>query len=87
YTAFVLGLFLLNPAFSEKSVKLWLNIMVAIFVSIALFAASLVSLIAVGAFSETIMGTLQLQLLQSALSWLVGVVFLYLGKRRLSRIE
>lgn len=87
YTAFILGLFLLNPAFSEKSVKLWLNIMIAIFASIALFAASLMSLITVGAFSETTVGILYLQLVQSALSWLVGLVFLYLGKRRLGRIE
>jgi hypothetical protein len=87
YTAFILGLFLLNPAFSEKSVKLWLNIMIAIFASIGLFAVSLMTLATLGVFSETIVGIFSLHLIQSALSWLVGLVFLYLGKRRLTRIE
>ena len=87
YTAFVLGLFLLNPAFSEKSPKLGVNIMIATSVSIGLFAVSLLSLMRMGVRSETICGMLYVQLLQTALSWLVGIVFLYLGKRRLSRIE
>lgn len=87
YTAFVLGLFLLNPAFSEKSPKLGVNIMIATSVSIGLFAVSLLSLMRMGMWSETICGMLYVQLLQTALSWLVGIVFLYLGKRRLSRIE
>ncbi|MDH5391218.1 MAG: ABC transporter permease [Candidatus Bathyarchaeota archaeon] len=87
YTAFVLGLFLLNPAFSPKSLKLGLNIIIAVFLSIGLFAVSLLSLMRVGVWSETIGGMLYVQLLQVTLSWLVGVVFLYLGKRRLSRIE
>ena len=87
YTAFVLGLFLLNPAFSPKSIKLGLNIIIAVFLSIGLFAVSLLSLMRVGVWSETIGGMLYVQLLQVTLSWLVGIVFLYLGKRRLSRIE
>lgn len=87
YTAFVLGLFLLNPAFSPKSIKLGLNVTIAVFVSIGLFAVSLLSLMRVGAWSETIRGMLYVQLLQTTLSWLVGIVFLYIGKRRLSTIE
>jgi hypothetical protein len=83
--AFVLGLFLLNPAFSPKSVKLWLNVMIVQFVSIGLFVVSMFVLTGQGA--EPIGGILYIQLLQTVLSWLVGIVFLYLGKRKLSRIE
>ncbi len=87
YTAFVLGLFFLNPAFSEKSVRLWLNVIIAIFVSVGLFAVSVVISILMGFFSEPIAGIFYIQLLQTMLSWLMGIVFLYLGKRKLSRIE
>ena len=87
YVAFVLGLFLLNPAFSEKSKKLGLNIMIATFVSIGLWAVSSLILTKGFKLSEPIGGMLYIQLLQTALSWLVGIVFLCLGKRRLSRIE
>ncbi len=87
YTAFALGLFFLNPAFSPKSFKLWLNTMIAVAASIGLFATSLLSLMRAGVVLDTIEGFLYVHLLQTILSWLVGIVFLYLGKRRLSRIE
>ena len=83
--AFVLGLFLLNPAFSPKSVKLWLNVMIVQFVSIGLFVVSMFALTGEG--PEPVGGMLYIQLLQTVLGWLVGIVFLYLGKRKLSRIE
>jgi hypothetical protein len=87
YTVFVLGLFLLNPAFSEKSGKLGVNVIIAIFTSIGLFAISLISLMRVGIWSETIEGMLSVYSLQAVLSWFVGTMVLYLGKMRLSRIE
>jgi len=87
YTAFVLGLFLLNPVFSEKSGKLGLNIVVAVVVSIGLFAISLFSLMRVGVWSVAIEGIFSVQILQTVLSWIVSIMFLYLGKRRISRIE
>jgi hypothetical protein len=87
YTVFVLGLFLLNPAFTEKSGKLGVNVIIAIFTSIGLFAVSLLSLMKVGVWSETIEGMLYVYLLQTVLSWLVGSGCLYLGRKRLSRIE
>ncbi|MFQ6075832.1 MAG: hypothetical protein ACE5Z5_06835 [Candidatus Bathyarchaeia archaeon] len=83
--AFVLGLFLVNPAFSAKSIKLFLNRMIAMFVSIGLFMVSL--LVLTGSRSEPIGGLLGVLLFQTPLSWIVGVVFLSLGKRNLSRIE
>jgi hypothetical protein len=89
YVAFVLGLFLLNPAFSAKSMMSpgpqWLNIMIVVFVSIGLFAISILVLTRGG--PEPIGGMLYIQLMQTVLSWLVGIVFLYFGKRKLSRIE
>ena len=87
YTAFVLGLFLLNPVFSEKSAKLGLNIVVAVVVSMGLFAISLLSLMKVGVWSVTLEGFFYVQILQTVLSWLVSILFLYLGKRKLSMIE
>ena len=73
YVAFALGLFLLMPVFSEKPADLMANIMIVMMGSIGLF---IVSTIVFG-----------LPLLYVPLSWLVGIVFLYLGKRNLSRIE
>ncbi|NIM96614.1 MAG: hypothetical protein GTO24_00600, partial [candidate division Zixibacteria bacterium] len=85
--AFVLGLFLLMPAFSEKSVRFMLNILIVIFVSIGLFVGSLFGLMRIFPDLEMDVGLLYVLLLQTALSWLVGIVFLSLGSKNLSRIE
>ena len=55
--------------------------------AIGLFAVSLISLMRVGVVSETVEGLLAVHLLQTILSWLVGILLLYLGKMRVSRIE
>lgn len=73
YVAFTLGLFLLMPVFSEKPTELMGNAMILMMVSIGLFIVSTI-----------VFGFL---LLYVPLIWLVGIVFLYLGKRNLSRIE
>jgi hypothetical protein len=83
--AFALGLFLLNPVFSVKSVKLWINLMIVQFVSIVLFVISIFVLTESG--PELIGGIFYVQLLLTVLSWLVGIMFIYFGKRKLSRIE
>ena len=85
--AFVIGLFLLNPAFSKKSVKLKINRIIAMFVSMGLFVVSLLVFTVGFQTTEPIGGILYIQLLQILLSWLLGIVFLYLGIRKLSRIE
>ena len=87
--AFVIGLFLLNPAFSEKSVKYKINIIIAILVSIGLFLVSLFSILFLTRVFQVWPASLifYIQLLQISLSWLLGIVFLHLGKRKLSRIE
>jgi hypothetical protein len=87
YTIFVLGLFLLNPAFSTKSGKLGMNVIISIFTSIGLFAVSLLSVMRIGVLIENIKGMLYVYLLQTGLIWLVSIVVLYLGKMRLRRIE
>jgi len=85
--AMVLGLFLLIPAFSEKSVRFMLNVLIVIFVSIGLFISPLFSLIKIIPDLDPILRLLYVLLLQTALIWLCGIVFLYFGKRKLSRIE
>jgi len=83
--AFALGLFLLNPLFSVKSMKLWINLMIVQFVSIVLFVISM--FVSTWSGPELIGGIFYVQLLLTVLSWLVGIMFIYFGKRKLSRIE
>ncbi len=85
--AFVLGLFLLNPAFSEKAGSFILNLQLVVFCSIGLWLGLQIGLRRV--FPAIGKGTVALysQMLHIALIWLIGVVFLYLGKRKLSRLE
>jgi len=84
---YVLGLFLLNPVFSEKSVRLWLNVMISIFSSIGLFAVSMVIITLGGFSSEPFGGLLPLQLVQTTLIWIIGSVLLLFGTWKLKRIE
>ena len=87
FTAFVLGLFLLNPVYSEKSVMFFVNIIIAVFCSMGLFAGSLaISLLILTGDSEPGF-LLYVQSVQTALCWLLGILFLHLGKRKLSRME
>jgi hypothetical protein len=64
-----------------------MNVIISIFMSIGLFAVSLLSLMRIGVLIEDIEGMLYVYLLQTVLIWLVSIVVLYLGKMRLSRIE
>jgi hypothetical protein len=77
-----LGLALLNPVFSDNArtqmTGLMINAQVAIFASMGLFLASLIVL-NLGFFTTL--------LLLIGVIWLLGLVFLYLGKRKLSRLE
>ncbi|MGD8505520.1 MAG: hypothetical protein PVF15_02515 [Candidatus Bathyarchaeota archaeon] len=80
--ALALGLALLNPQFSENARAqmgaLMLNANVAMFASIGVFIGSMVVL------DWGIFNTL---LLQNTVIWLLGIAFLYFGRRKLSRIE
>jgi hypothetical protein len=77
-----LGLALLNPVFSDNArtqmTGLMINAQVTIFASVGLFLASLIVL-DLGFFTTL--------LLLIGVIWLLGFMFLYLGKRKLSRIE
>ncbi|GAG60683.1 unnamed protein product [marine sediment metagenome] len=73
YVALALGLFLLMPVFTEKPAGLMGNAMILTMVSVGLFMVSII--------------VFDLPLLYLPLIWLLGIVFLYLGKRNLSRIE
>jgi hypothetical protein len=78
--AFVLGLSLLNPAFSDKSGNYVTNLMITMFaIPNGLFLIPLI------AFDLPLLQTLCYVTIP--LSWLVGITLLYLGKRKLSRIE
>jgi len=80
--ALALGLSLLNPEFSENTraqmLGLMINAQVAIFASIGIFIGSQV-ILGLGFFNTL--------LLQTVVIWAMGIVFLYLGKNKLSRIE
>lgn len=81
---FVLGLFLLNPAFSDKSGNLFVNIMIVM--QALPFGTFLIPLIVLReVFNLGLYETLAYVTIP--LSWLLGIVLLYLGKRKLSRIE
>jgi len=84
---YVLALFLLNPVFSDKSVRLWLNVMISIFSSIGVFAVSMIIIMIGGFSSESFIGLLPLQVVQTTLIWLIGTVLLFFGMRKLRRIE
>ncbi|MGC1122419.1 MAG: hypothetical protein WBA22_15105 [Candidatus Methanofastidiosia archaeon] len=70
---FASGLFLLMPAYTERGGEFLLDVMVMVMTSLGLFAVSLSVL-------DEIMAL-------PILHWGVGIVFLYLGKRNLNRIE
>lgn len=74
--AFALGIFLLIPAYTERGGEFILNIFIIVQGSVFLFIGSLII------FGET-WGIINVILL----SWLLGIVFLLLGKWRLSRAE
>ncbi len=75
-TVFALGLFLVRPAFTEKSSEFMVNILIISFVNSISF---LFLLIIIGSFLAMIpfMGFI----------WIIGIVLLILGKNHLSRLE
>jgi hypothetical protein len=77
--AFALGLSLLNPAFSDKSGNFMANVFIVPNVSLML------TIVPFEVFDLQPMDSLLY--ITVPLSWLVGTVLLYLGKRKLSRIE
>ncbi len=82
--AFVLGLFLLNPAFSDKSGNYVVNIMVTM--QLLPLGTFLLPLFILGRAFQ--LGLFDILFLVTVpMSWLFGITALYLGKRRMQRIE
>jgi hypothetical protein len=87
YGPLILGIYLLNPALKEKFAKIWMNAMLVAFGSLGFFLVSIQ--ITMGSLS--IMGLEQtgripyMLLIQASATWLVALIFLYLGKMKLSR--
>ncbi|UCG45760.1 MAG: hypothetical protein JSV58_03025 [Candidatus Bathyarchaeota archaeon] len=81
-TTLALGLSLLNPEFSKNTrtqmMGLMINAQVAMFTSIGIFIGSQIIL------DLSYVNTL---LLQAVVIWSMGILFLYLGRRRIGRIE
>jgi hypothetical protein len=80
--ALALGLALLNPQFSENSraqmISLMVNANIAMFASIGVFIGSMVMLD---------LGIFNTMLLQNVVIWTIGISLLYIGRRKLSRME
>jgi hypothetical protein len=85
--AFVLGLFLVNPAFSSKSAKIGLNVILVIFAQIGFFLFSMLILTNFGSLDEPVGGFPLTLLTHGLLSWASGFGFLMIGKARLHRID
>jgi hypothetical protein len=84
---FVTGLFLVNPAFSDKSPMLFVNVFIAIFGGIAMFAASLYVLTAGFSLDDPVLGMTGVSLLHSGFNLVLGYVAMLLGRRRLLAME
>ena len=74
--AFALGIFLLMPAYTEKGGEFMLNLMIIMQASIFLFIGCII-----------IFGLIKGMLVMVLVSWSLGGLFLFLGKRKLANIE
>jgi hypothetical protein len=77
YVAMALGLFLLMPVFSDKPAELMGNVMIMMVTSMVLFIVSVI----LGPTYWAGMGVLV------AMVWVLGLVLLALGRKKLNRIE
>jgi hypothetical protein len=84
----VIGLFMLNPAFSEKSPRIWANMFIIIGLQVALLILSTLPLAISGGTQENPDSLLFLAMgYLVPINWLVAAVLFYLGRYRLHRIE
>jgi hypothetical protein len=84
---FITGLFLMNPAFSEKSPQLIINIIIALFGGMAMFAASLYVSTMGFRLPDPVMGMTGVSFFHSGLNLLLGYAALLVGRRRLLAME
>jgi hypothetical protein len=92
----VLGLFLSNPAYSDKAAEYQINLQICIFVVLIPFFLGLIFLenfaydmigFLLSGFSNRDAHFYSWILLYSVLIWLIGIFFLGIGKRRLENLE
>jgi hypothetical protein len=80
--ALALGIALLNPEFSDnprtQMMGLMVNAQIVLFASIGIF---------IGSQAILNLSFIQTSLLQSAIIWILGIIFLQFGKSKLTRIE
>jgi hypothetical protein len=84
---FVTGLFLVNPAYSDKSPKLFINVFISLIGSMALFAASLYISTMGFSFEDPIFGLTGVSLLHTGFNLLLGYAAMLVGRRRLIAME
>ena len=77
----------MNPAFSDKSPKLFLNVFIALIGGVAMFAASLYIFAMGFRLEDPIFGMTGVSLLHSGFNLLLGYAALLVGKRRLLAME
>ena len=83
----VLGLFLLNPAFSEKSPKFWMNAIILILLHIGLFVMSFLLLVKEGKAPDPVQGLPSVLGIITLLLWITAGGFLALGIWKLNSVE
>ena len=83
----VIGLFLVNPAYSEKSPKLWLNIVLLIILHIAFFVVTFTMVLGDGGFLDPVTGLSPGLGILALITWLGAVGFLVLGRWKIKSIE
>ena len=84
---FVTGLFLMNPAYSEKSPKFFLNVFITLFGGMVMFAASLYITTLGFSLPDPVMGFVGISFFHSGFNILLGYIALLIGRRRLLKME
>jgi hypothetical protein len=83
----VIGLFLINPAFSQKSPRFMLNLFTVIGIQLAMFVVSFLLLMVDGKAPDPIESIPQFLVCLSLLVWPVGIGVMLLGRRKLNGLE
>jgi len=83
----VIGLFLINPAFSERSPRFWFNVILVIVIHTLLFMLALLVMAGGGRAPDPTEAFPVLFLLLALITWPMGVGLLLLGKWRLDSLE
>lgn len=87
-TTFTLGLFLLNPAFHDKTGEFMINIQICVFVVMISFFGLLISLNQVLWDLFTIADALYpVAVIHTTFLWILAIIMLFLGAKKLSNME